>query len=175
MYFLSCQLFTTPPRLESSTRYKSFSTTTVRSCASFFAGTLAAGGPEIAVAFPGGSVVFGGLAVCPEAAGAVCPDLFACGGMIGGFGARYFTHNKITTMESKEAIRMRNSWVSLSFLFESLTNAPLCSTSRSAVGASPLEVASPLELSRRTIPARVAAAARPDPVGGFRGRRFLVE
>ena len=88
MYFLSCQLFTTPPRLENSTRYKSFSTTIVRSCDSLFAGILTAGGPETAVAFPCGSAAFGDLAPIPEGAGAVCTGLFAWGGTIGGLGAK---------------------------------------------------------------------------------------
>src|SRR5437764_15268662 len=37
VYFLSCQLLTTAPRFENSTRYRSFSTTIVRSCVSAFA------------------------------------------------------------------------------------------------------------------------------------------
>src|SRR5256885_2046317 len=167
MFFLTSQLFTTPPRLENSTRYKSFSTTIVRSCDSLFAGILTAGGPNTAVAFHCGSAASGDLVPGPEGAGAVCTGLFAWGGMIGGLGAKYFTHRRITTMESSEAIRMRNSCDSLSFLLESLTNAPLSSTPRSAVGASPREV------SRRRIAARAAAAARPDLVGEFRRRHFL--
>jgi len=58
-------------------------------------------------------------------AGAVIPGLLACGKFAGGFGAKNLAHNKITAIESIEAIRMRISEESSFFFCGSLTNEPL--------------------------------------------------
>jgi hypothetical protein len=59
------------------------------------------------------------------AAGAVIAGLFACGKFAGGFGAKNLAHNKITAIESIEAIKIRISEESSFFFCGSLTNGPL--------------------------------------------------
>src|SRR5271155_2555078 len=137
VYFLSCQLLTTAPRLEISTRYSSFSITTVRSCVSLFALTGVAGAaPAIdedpGAAFPD-AFLDGAAAPCtsgfpPSAAvgaDAEIPGLELCGEFAGGLGAKNFAHTKITAMDNNDAARMRNSGVNLSFSCV-VTNVPLC-------------------------------------------------
>ncbi len=58
-------------------------------------------------------------------AGDVIAGLFACGKFAGGFGAKNLAHNKITAIESIEAIKMRISEESSFFFCGSLTNEPL--------------------------------------------------
>src|SRR5579859_587392 len=102
----------------------------VRSCESLRRGTFAAGGAAAAVAagaagFCELDVVCGVEVAAPEMAGAVWAGRFAWGDCIGGFGPKYFAHPRITTMESSDATRMRNSGVNLSFCpGRSLKNAP---------------------------------------------------
>src|SRR5208282_5001737 len=113
LYFLSCQLLTTAPRLENSTRYRSFSTTMVRSCAS---ATGSAAGTALAETV--GGAVTGAVSVVagvPLVAGAVAAGWFGCGRCAGGFGPKYLDHRIMTAMESSAATRMRNSGVNLSF------------------------------------------------------------
>jgi hypothetical protein len=57
-------------------------------------------------------------------AGAAIAGLFVCGKIAGGFGAKNLAHNKITAIESIEAIRMRISEESAFFFCGSLTNEP---------------------------------------------------
>ncbi len=59
------------------------------------------------------------------AAGAVIGGLFACGTFAGGFGAKNLAHNKMTAIESIDAIRIRISEESSFFFCGSLTNEPL--------------------------------------------------
>jgi hypothetical protein len=68
----------------------------------------------------------GELAVGFVAAGDVIVGLFVCGKFAGGFGAKNLAHNKITAIESIEAIRMRISEESSFFFCGSLKNVPLC-------------------------------------------------
>src|SRR5258706_2018088 len=92
VYFFSCQLFTTAPRFENSTRYRSFSTTMVRSSVSALgatailgaADTLVAGLLEVAPVL--GGVTAGLPPAGPGVAGAVCAGRLPCGGVAGGFG-----------------------------------------------------------------------------------------
>jgi hypothetical protein len=58
-------------------------------------------------------------------AGDVIAGLFACGKFAGGFGAKNLAHNKITAIESIEAIKIRISEESSFFFCGSLTNEPL--------------------------------------------------
>jgi hypothetical protein len=137
LYFFNCQLFTTPPRFEISTRYSAFSTTIVRSCVSVFGGIAAALGGEIAVAFPAGNgapdlveegevaTVEGEVVAEVVEAGAVTAGLFACGKFAGGFGAKNLAQSKITAIDSIDAISMRNSDESSFFFSGALTNGPL--------------------------------------------------
>ena len=124
LIIFSCQLFTTAPRLENSTRYNAFSTTIVRSCASDTAGVFAAAADAVVVVgsaalagppLPGvvvlGVVVLPGV---PAVAGPLTAGVFGCG-RTGAFGAKNFAHSRITPMESNEATRMRSSGVNLSF------------------------------------------------------------
>jgi len=60
------------------------------------------------------------------AAGAVIAGLLACGELAGGFGAKNLAHNKITAIDSIDAIRMRISEESSFFFCGSLKNVPLC-------------------------------------------------
>jgi hypothetical protein len=60
------------------------------------------------------------------AAGAAIAGLLACGKFAGGFGAKNLAHNKITAIESIEAIKMRISEESSFFFCGSLKNVPLC-------------------------------------------------
>src|SRR5271163_3486780 len=133
VYFLSCQLLTTAPRLEISTRYRSFSSTTVRSCVSLLAIT-GVGVAAIAIADePGATFPAEAAAWCesdfpPSAdvgAGAEIPGLEASGGFSGGLGPKNFAHSRITAIDSNDAARIRNSGVNLSFSCM-LTNVPLC-------------------------------------------------
>jgi hypothetical protein len=90
----------------------------------FAAGTaeILVAGRRAAVAFCGAEgLEVPGLVL----AGAVSVGLLACGGMEGGFGAKYLAQSKITTMDSSEASTMRTSWLSLLFFNGSLTNGPL--------------------------------------------------
>src|SRR5271157_618352 len=118
LYFLSCQLLMTAPRLENSTRYRSFSTTMLRSWVSSMGGTEgaavteAAGGVAAGVASAGAGVA----AEVPLVAGAATPGWFGCGTCAGGFGPKYFVHKMMTAMESRAATRIRSSGVNLSFL-----------------------------------------------------------
>src|SRR5208283_1437707 len=118
LYFFSCQLLTTAPRLENSTRYSSFSTTMLRSWVSSVGGTDGAAVTE-AVGGVTGEVVPAGAGVSAEVplvAGAETPGWFGCGACSGGFGPKYFVHKMMTARESSEAARMRSSGVNLSFL-----------------------------------------------------------
>src|SRR3984893_19430462 len=131
VYFLSCQLFTTAPRLENSTRYRSFFTTRVRSSASALGGvagcdtpdTLVPGAFEPGVLLVGGAAAFGVL--LPGVAGAVCAGRFACGRFVGGLGPKNLAQSRITTSERSEATTMRSSCVNLDFFSGSLKNGPL--------------------------------------------------
>ena len=124
LYFLSCQLFTTPPRLENSTRYKLFSTTTVRSCESLFtaADATADGATLVAAGAPPGAVTLGVVLEggCPATAGADAVGLLVCG--VGAFGAKNFAHAMITTIDNNEATKMRSSGRRPLFFCGSLTN-----------------------------------------------------
>ena len=60
-----------------------------------------------------------------EGAGAVIAGLLASGKFAGGFGAKNLAHNKITTIERIEAIKIRISEESSFFFCGSLTNEPL--------------------------------------------------
>src|SRR5712692_7770534 len=61
----------------------------------------------------------------PGVAGAVCAGRLVCGDGTGGFGAKYFAQIRITSMESSDATRIRNSGVNLSFCPGRFKNAPL--------------------------------------------------
>jgi hypothetical protein len=108
----------------------------VRSCASAFGGIAAALDGAIPVATPVGVAALDLLAdvegevvgdVVPGfvTAGVVIAGLFACGKFAGGFGAKNLAHNKITAIESIEAIKIRISEESSFFFCGSLTNGPL--------------------------------------------------
>src|SRR5260370_23135544 len=87
LYFFNCQLFTTAPRFEISTRYRLFSTTIVRSCESVFTATLAAGA---AVLVDGTVRACDGFAAGdvagPGVAGADCAGRVGLVGWDGGLG-----------------------------------------------------------------------------------------
>src|SRR3989442_1811713 len=51
----------------------------------------------------------------PGVAGAVCTGRLICGYGTGGFGPKYFAQIRITSMESRDATRIRNSGVNLCF------------------------------------------------------------
>jgi hypothetical protein len=72
-----------------------------------------------------GEAVPGDPAAGIVAAGDVIAGLFASGKFAGGFGAKNLAHNKITTIERIEAIRIRISEESSFFFCGSLTNEPL--------------------------------------------------
>ena len=108
----------------------------MRSWASAFGGIAAAFEGAIPVATPAGVGVFDlfpGVAGDVEddvaggfvPAGDVIAGLFACGKFAGGFGAKNLAHNKITAIESIEAIKIRISEESSFFFCGSLTNEPL--------------------------------------------------
>jgi hypothetical protein len=122
LYFFSCQLFTTAPRFETTTRYKAFSTTMLCSWVSPIAADAVAGAAETAEgALPGtvGVAVAGVFEedVFPGVAGAVRAGLFGCGTFVGGLGAKYFVQARNTTIDSNEATRIRSSGVNLSLFF----------------------------------------------------------
>jgi hypothetical protein len=113
--------FTNAPRLENSTRYSAFSTTTVRSCESAMTGIDEAGAAELSVAATVEGVfarLAGGvLAVLLGVSGVVvevAAGLF-CGIFTGGFGAKYFVQPRNTIIDSSDATRIRISGVNLSF------------------------------------------------------------
>ena len=104
---------------------------------SAFGGIAAALGGEIAVAFPAGNgapdlveegevgVGVGDVVPVFVEAGPVTAAVFAGGKLAGGFGAKNLAHSKITTMDSIDAISMRNSDESSFFFSGALTNGPL--------------------------------------------------
>src|SRR5208337_4929381 len=98
LYFLSCQLLTTAPRFENSTRYRSFSTTMVRSCASPTGGVAGAAAAETVDGVAAGvvCVATGVAAVFPGVAGPVTAGWFCGGRCAGGLGAKYLDHRIMT-------------------------------------------------------------------------------
>ena len=127
-YFFNCQLLTTAPRLEISTRYKSFSKITECSWESFLAAR------ETALVAEEFAAVLG-VALAEDDSAAVADFSedgealevttgFCCCGTITGFGAKNFAQSKITAMERSEATRMRISALSLPCSGGRLTSAP---------------------------------------------------
>ncbi len=97
----------------------------VRSCESPLGVTLTGGAALIALGAAGAwEPVAAAGPEGPGVAGAVCAGLLVCGDGTGGFGPKYFAHSRITSMESSEATRIRNSGVNLSFCPGRLKNAP---------------------------------------------------
>ena len=117
LYFFSCQLFTTAPRLENSTRYRAFSTTIVRSCESAVAGTA---GTDAADTVEGAGSWRSFDAVVPRRQSrshrrGLCRLDFSAEDSPVASAQNISLHSRITTIESSEATRMRSSGVNLSF------------------------------------------------------------
>src|SRR6267378_8579322 len=78
--------------------------------------------------FAGAAAACGWLAVDdvagPGVEGAVTAGRLACDGCTGGLGPKYLAQRIITPKESREAARIRNSGVNLSFCRGALTSAP---------------------------------------------------
>src|SRR5438876_2648959 len=102
VYFLSFQLLTTPPRFENSTRYKSLSTTIVRS---FLSPSTTARGAAATVAGAALTALFW----APGAEGAAAAGGFVCCVCTDGFGAKNLAQSRITMMERADAMKMRSS------------------------------------------------------------------
>src|SRR5207245_10679528 len=128
-------------------------------------GAVAAGGPE-----------------GPGVAGAVCTGRLICGDGTGGFGPKYFAQIRITSMESRDATRIRNSGVNLSFCPGRFKNAPHGGLPQSFLHPSKTSPLAVLSLSSSLEPGRSQTCAKADGSAGaasiqaiLRGSRRTVQ
>src|SRR5712692_8107746 len=102
----------------------------------------------------------------PGVAGAVCAGRLICGDGTGGFGPKYFAHSRITSMESRDATRIRNSGVNLSFCPGWFKNAPHGGLPQSFLHPSKTSPLAVLSLSSSLEPGRSQTCAKADGIAG---------